>query len=129
MKNGKRTFAIIGIIILVLMIGLILVFNFSKGFRQELRVKNMAASFYKYYYEDNSDKKDKDEIKVFLSNYAASGLRVRLGDMETYIDTHKVENYKVLKNCDKEKTSVIIYPKSPYGKTNFTVKVNMNCKK
>ena len=49
--------------------------------------------------------------------------------METYIDTHKVENYKVLKNCDKEKTSVIIYPKSPYGKTDFTVKVNMNCKK
>ena len=38
MKNGKRTFAIIGIIILVLMIGLILVFNFSKGFRQELRI-------------------------------------------------------------------------------------------
>lgn len=129
MKKGKKVFAIIGIIILVIIIGLILVFSFSKGFRQELRVKNMAGSFYKYYYEDNSDKKDKDKIKVFLSNYAASGLKVKLGDMETYIDTHKVENYKVLKGCDKDKTTVVIYPKAPYTKTDYEVKVNLSCKK
>ena len=126
--NVKKVFAIVGIIILVLIIGLIIILSLSKGLRQELRVKNVAGSFFKYYYEDNSDKTDKDKIKVFLSNYAASGLRVKLGDMETYIDTHKVENYKILKNCDKDKTSVIIYPKAPYGKTDYDVKVKMSCK-
>ena len=127
--NGKRVLAIIGIVFLVLVIGIILFLSLSKGMRQELRVKNIAGSFYKYYYEDNTDKKDKDKIKVFLSNYASSGLRVKLGDMETFIDTHKVENYNILKNCDKDKTSVIIYPKAPYGKKDYTVKVKMSCKK
>lgn len=127
--TGKKVLAVIGIILLLIIIGTIIFVRFSKRFRQELRVKNVAGSFYKYYYEDNSDKTDKDKIKVFLSNYASSGLRVRLGDMETYIDTHKVENYSVLKNCDKDKTKVTIYPKAPYGKTDYEVKVKLSCKK
>ncbi len=125
--NKKKVFAIIGIVLLVLIIGFIIIMNVSKGSRAKLRVKNMANSFYKYYYEDNSDKSDKDKIKVFLSNYADSGLTIKLGDMETYIDTHKVENYKILEKCDKNKTKVTIYPKAPYDKTDYDVKIKMSC--
>ena len=126
--NGKKVFAIIGIVVLVLIIGIIIFLSLSKGMRQELRIKNLASSFYTYYYEENSDKKDEDKIKVFLSNYASSGLTIKLGDMETYIDTHKVENYSILKNCDKDKTKITIYPKSPYGKKDYDVKIKMSCK-
>ena len=125
--NKKNVIAMIGIFILVLLIGAIIALNVSKGARAKLRVRNMANSFYTYYYEDNSDKEDKDKIRVFLSRYAASGLTIRLGDMETYIDTHKVENYKILKKCDKNKTKVTIYPKAPYGKTDYDVKIKMSC--
>ncbi len=125
--NGKRIFAIIGIIILLSVIVFVISFSLSKGKRAEVKLKTLAGIFYKYYYEDNSDKKDKDKIKVFLSNYAASGLTIKLTDMETYIDTHKVEDYKLLKKCDKEKTTIVIYPKAPYNKEDYEIRLNMNC--
>ena len=131
MKNktkSKKVLAIIGIIVLILLIGTIIILNASKETRIKLRIKNLAGTFYSYYYEENTDKKDKDKIKVFLSNYASSGLRIKLGDMETYLDTHKVENYNILKKCDKDKTKITIYPKFPYEKKDYDVKIKMSCK-
>ena len=125
--ENKRLLAIIGIIILFLVIVFVVTFSLSKGKRAEVKLKNLAGIFYKYYYEDNSDKKDKDKIKVFLSNYASSGLTIKLKDMETYIDTHKVEDYKLLKKCDNEKTTIVIYPKAPYNKDDYEIRLNMDC--
>lgn len=126
--NKKIIFVITIIIILVLFLGVLVFLNLDTEKRAETRLKQLSKVFYKYYYEDNSDKKDKDKIKVFLSNYSSTGLTIKLKDMETYIDTKKVENYKDLKKCNAEETKITIYPKSPYGKEDFKVELNLKCK-
>lgn len=128
-KNKGRVIAIIGILILVLFLGVLVFYNMNSEKRAEARLNQISKIFYKYYYEDNSNKDDKDAIKVFLSKYAASGLTIRLKDMKIYIDSKKVENYKALKNCNEEETKVTIYPTTPYGKNDFKIKTKMSCKK
>ena len=128
-KNKGRVIAIIGIFILVLFLGVLVFYNMNGEKRAEARLNQISKIFYKYYYEDNSNKDDKDAVKVFLSKYAASGLTIRLKDMKIYIDSKKVENYKALKNCNEEETKVTIYPTTPYGKNDFKIKTKMSCKK
>lgn len=128
-KNKGRVIAIIGILILVLFLGVLVFYNMNSEKRAEARLNQISKIFYKYYYEDNSNKDDKDAVKVFLSKYAASGLTIRLKDMKIYIDSKKVENYKALKNCNEEETKVTIYPTTPYGKNDFKIKTKLDCKK
>lgn len=128
-SNKGKIFAIIALVMLVGVVGFLLVYSLNGEKRAEKRLNKLAKSFYSYYYKDNSDKEDKDKIKVFLSKYAASGLTVRLKDMKIYVDTKRVQDYRALKNCDEEKTKVTIYPKTPYGKDDFTIKTTMSCKK
>lgn len=128
-KNKGRVIALIGIFILVLFLGVLVFYNMNGEKRAEARLNQISKIFYKYYYEDNSNKDDKDAIKVFLSKYAASGLTIRLKDMKIYIDSKKVENYKALKNCNEEETKVTIYPTTPYGKNDFKIKTKLDCKK
>lgn len=128
-KNKGRVIAIIGIFILVLFLGVLVFYNMNGEKRAEARLNQISKIFYKYYYEDNSNKDDKDAVKVFLSKYAASGLTIKLKDMKIYIDSKKVENYKALKNCNEEETKVTIYPTTPYGKNDFKIKTKMSCKK
>lgn len=128
-KNKGRVIAIIGIFILVLFLGVLVFYNMNGEKRAEARLNQISKIFYKYYYEDNSNKDDKDAVKVFLSKYAASGLTIKLKDMKIYIDSKKVENYKALKNCNEEETKVTIYPTTPYGKNDFKIKTKLDCKK
>ena len=127
--NKGRIIAIIALVILLLVVGVLVFYNMNGEKRAKTRLTQISKIFYKYYYEDNSDKNDKDAIKVFLSKYAASGLTIRLKDMKVYIDSKKVENYKALKKCDEEKTKVIIYPQTPYGKDDFKIETKLDCKK
>ncbi|MBQ9014241.1 MAG: hypothetical protein IJ094_11955 [Bacilli bacterium] len=126
--NKGRVVAIILLVILLLVVGVLVFYNMNGEKRAKTRLTQISKIFYKYYYEDNSDKNDKDAIKVFLSKYAASGLTIRLKDMKVYIDSKKVENYKALKKCDEEKTKVIIYPQTPYGKDDFKIETKLDCK-
>lgn len=128
-SNRGKTIAIIVLVLLFIFVGLLVFLNLDSERRAKTRLNQLAKVFYSYYYKDNSDKEDKDKIKVFLSNYAASGLTIRLKDMRIYIDSKKVENYSLLKKCDEEKTKVIIYPKAPYEKNDFKVKTVLSCKK
>lgn len=127
-KNKKKTFAIIGIIILLIILCFILLISMSKDNRQERKMKQLGKIFYSYYYEEKVDKKDKDKVKVYMSNYADTGLTISLKDLKVYLDTHKIENYSALNTCDESKTKVTVYPVSPYGKKDYKIKTNLNCK-
>lgn len=127
--NKGRIIAIIALVILLLVVGVLVFYNMNGEKRAEARLNQISKIFYKYYYEDNSNKDDKDAVKVFLSKYAASGLTIKLKDMKIYIDSKKVENYKALKNCNEEETKVTIYPTTPYGKNDFKIKTKLDCKK
>ena len=126
-KNTKLYIVSILIVVLVLIVIGLLIALLGGEKRAERKLNSLAKTFYEYYYEENEDKNDKDKIIVFLSNYASSGLTIKLGDLETYLDTHKVENYKALKKCDKDKTKVTFYPVAPYGKKDYKIKTTLDC--
>lgn len=126
--NKKKTFAIIGIIILLIILIIILSINFSKDGREQRKMKNLAKTFYSYYYAEKENKDDKDAIKVYMSNYADTGLTISLKDLKVYLDSHKIENYSVLNTCDESKTKVTVYPVAPYGKKDYKIKTTLICK-
>lgn len=125
--NKKRLIAIVGIAILLVALVFIFIVNANAEKRAERKLNNLAKTFYNYYYEEKSDKNDESKITEFLSEYADTGLTIKLKDMKVYLDNHKVENYKSLSKCDDDKTRVTIYPFSPYGKGDRTIKTTLEC--
>ena len=123
----KRIMPIILIALLVIVIGVIVLINMGGEKRAQRKLNTVADKFYSYYYDDNSDKKDKEVIKEFLSNYVDTGITINLKNLKLYMDTKKIENYGALNKCDEEKTKVIITPFSPYGKKDKTITTILDC--
>ena len=125
----KKSILIICLIVVLLLIvgGIVLVPKFLKSTNKESVVTKLTEEFYGYYYDENGKSTD---IKQFLANYKDSGLKISLGDIEVYLNgkNGKEGDYKALDKCDVDKTYATIYPKEPYGKKDFTVKVELSCK-
>lgn len=124
----KSIIAIVAIVLLALIIvGIILLTKvFGKPNREQELIK-LTKDFYGYYYKEVAKTND---VEKFLKGYKDTGLKINLANIETYLDGQKGENgdYSVFNNCDIDKTSVTIYPKSPYGKKDIEIKVNLECK-
>ena len=120
--------AIIGIFLLIIILIFILIVNANAEKRAEKKLNSLAKTFYKYYYEEQSNKKETNAIADYLSQYSDTGLTINLRDLKVYMDNHKIENYKALSKCDEKKTKVTIYPFSPYGKKDRTIKTTLECK-
>lgn len=124
-----------------LSVGLILIFVFvfliSTGtivFSKEKRLSNdfqmLGQNFYTdFYYKQVSTGKSEKEVSNFLSQFKEIGIKVSLGNIEKY---NTEENNKKIKKLEKAKCSktdsiITIYPKSPYGKNDYTLKINLKC--
>ena len=127
MKSKKKALAVIGILLLLIALIFIIIVNLNAEKRAERRLRSLSKTFYSYYYKEQSDKNDDAKIKEFLSKYVDTGLTIKLKDMKVYLDNHKVENYSLLSKCDDDKTKVTIYPFSPYGKNDRTIKTTLEC--
>ena len=126
-RNRKSVLAVIGIVVIGAILGFIIFVTSGTDKRAEKRLNELGKKFYDYYYVEQSDKDDKTKIATFLEKYKETGLTIRLKDLKIYLDNHKVENYKALEKCDEEKTKVTIYPISPYGKKDRTIKTTLKC--
>ena len=83
-----------------------------------------------YYYKVTAEGKTNEELKEFLEKFKDIGLHFNLVELEKYSDENKMiisQFLKQNKKCEKSKTEVIIYPKDPYSKTDFTSDLKMNC--
>ena len=124
----KRSIIIISLIVILVLVigGILLIPKIFVGVNKEAYVTNLTKEFYGYYYDENAKTTD---IKKFLANYKDSGLKISLGDLEVYLNGKKGKegDYKLLDKCDVDKTYATIYPKSPYGKKDITVKVELSC--
>lgn len=136
MKNKKKIILII--VLLIMLIGLgILIFILTEDLRlpKEEKIVNelnsMGGQIYiEYYYPSILSGKNLDEVKEYLKDFETTGLKFNLTELEKYSDEFKesVSNFKNGdKKCDKSNTMVIIYPKSPYGKSDFTIGVKLDC--
>lgn len=127
MKNKRY---IILISILLIIIGGIIILVNSKIGREALAkrdIRKITSTFYNYYYDENNYD---NNVKEFLKEYTSSGLNISLGDMEVYIESKSNGGtiYKSLEKCDRANTKIIIYPKSPFGKSDYDLDFKLKCK-
>ena len=125
----------IGVIVLVALLvvvaagfGLSYAFNPSKKSKLETELKEMGKSFYEdFYYDLVVNSNGVENIKKFET----TGIKVDLDNLsrQSNESKEKVKDFVNDKNeeCNKNNTKVIIYPKDPYGKTNYELEIQVDC--
>lgn len=127
---------IIAISAVVVVIVLCLIIFLPKGSSEKELTKNMeklGSFFYENFYYPHQEETQKNNgvsMDEFLVSYSASGLKINLENISKIsgVDKKLVDSMKNgKKECDKNNTSVTIYPKEPYGVKDYEVKVNLDC--
>lgn len=132
-KKFGRGLATFLLILLIIALGYLLYTYFYGGSKEdkiERKLIKMTKTFYEEYYYDAlvEEKGSKDNAIVYLSKYADKGLKISFGSLKEYFDTEKGNmNYTELMDCNENDTRAIIYPKSPYGKTDYSIKIKLAC--
>lgn len=135
-RTGKKRIIILAalvIIVVVVIIGAVLLLG-KKSNEKDLRTSltEMGRNFYEnFYYEQVGS--SADEKTTLLSKFTTIGIKVDLENLERYNNGEFSETIKKFKNnktkekCSKTSTKAIIYPKSPYGKTDYQIETELDC--
>ena len=137
--NNKKTFIVAGVallLVVIVIVGAVTLFGeshaLSKKQQYEKTLKDMGKDFYENYYYERTGKND-EERKTFLSKYSSTGIKIDLENLGRYngqFNKEKVAELVDSKNknvCDTKNTRVIIVPKEGYGKTDYEIKVELDC--
>ena len=132
-KNNKSVIIVVVIVIVAIVVGVILGLG-KRGNEKELEssLNKMGKNFYEnfYYKQVGSSSEERSSL---LSKFSTIGIKIDLDNLSRYNDgefkkeINKFVNSKTGEKCNKTKTKVTIYPKSPYGKTDYTVKADLDC--
>lgn len=124
-------------LVVIILIVIIIVLNsngtimFNKNSRLKSELKSTGTKFYtKFYYDQITKDKNEKQITAELENFKSIGIKVNLNSLKKYsYDINKKSIDLLEKNeCDITNTSVTIYPKKPYRKTDFSIETNLECK-
>lgn len=131
-NNKKIIIGAIGLIVLVLVIiGIVFgVKSCGKASNEKQLTKNLTAmgkTFYEEFYYPQMEN-SQDDVKEYMKRFESTGIKVNLANLSkiSKVDKKLVESLTKEK-CDEEKTSVRITPKSPYGKTDYDIEVELSC--
>lgn len=133
-KLNKKVLVILAIILIAVIVVLLFVVFGKKSNEKELNtsLSEMGKNFYEnFYYEQIGS--SADERTSLLSKFTTIGIKIDLENLERYNDGEFKDEIKEFKNsltgekCNKTKTKVIIYPKAPYGKTDYKVETELDC--
>lgn len=133
-KANKKIIILVVLIIIVLVgVGAFMLFGKRSNEKElETSLTEMGRSFYEnFYYEQVGS--SADEKTSLLSKFTTIGIKVDLENLERYNDGEFSKSIKEFKNnktnekCNKTKTKVVIYPKSPYGKTDYKIEAELDC--
>lgn len=133
LKENKKI-AIIIAVALVILIAIICALLFSKKSNEEILKVNMekiGKTFYEDYYYPSQEKSQED-VKAFLEKFQQNGIKINLTNLAkvSKIDQSLINdmvNAKTKKKCDFDKTYVTIYPKKPFKKDSYKMKVDLDC--
>lgn len=132
-KFDKKILYIIGgvLIIIVLIFVIVKCVNNPKA-KTTKSVKEMGEAFYtEYYYKELSKGKSNKELSNILSKFKDKGIKISINNLSLYksgVYKEKIESMKKDFKCDGKNTKVIIYPKSPYGKNDYKIETELQCK-
>ena len=94
-------------------------------------LETMGKSFYEEFYYPHQAASNEDVAK-FLETYSENGIKADLENISkvSVVDkelAEKMVNNKTKEKCDTKKTTITFYPKTPYGKTDYEMQVNLEC--
>lgn len=132
MKNiDKKKIIIIGSIVAILISCIILILlknnssskSSSKSSLEDLLI-TLGSDFYENHYYPGIQNKE------LLNDYKESGVNIDINSLNVIIPLPE-ETKKILnKNkCDYQNTKLIIYPNTPFGSTDYKIKVELSCEK
>lgn len=137
MKKTKWIISIAVIVVVAIAVGIVW-FNNQHGQSSEekltKKLESIGADFYENFYYDNvSSGKSEEETKTFLERFTDIGIKINLDNLSRYNQGSKAEEIKAFVNdktnipCEINNTRAVIYPKDPYGKTDYEVKAELDC--
>lgn len=131
-ENRVKTIGIAAGIVVVIAVIIVLIVakpfgNKDKKVEKQLneRMTELAKNFYENYYFDQVGSEfvkghAENGIKIDLANLA----RINNSDSQSVLDEFKNKDGEA---CNTTTTKVTIYPKDPYGKTDYELKIELDC--
>lgn len=115
---GILAFIIIAVIVILSL------FNKNKNMSLDESLTKLGQEFYENnYYPSLRDKE-------LLANYVETGLNVDINSLSVLVPIDETTKQLLSKkNCDYQNTKLIFIPNSPYGSTDYTIKVELACEK
>lgn len=136
LKIQKVTLIVAILIIIGLIVIGVLTFKSIKN-NQEQRVEEkyknqileMGKNFYEDFFYDIAVNSQGIEL---IQKYSETGIKVDLNSLAQRNDDNKkivesMVNPKTNEKCDTSNSKVIIYPKDPYSKTDYTLEAILEC--
>ena len=131
-ENRTKTIGIIvGVAVVLVVIIVLLVAkpfgNKDKKVEKQLndRMSQLAKNFYEDYYFDQVGSE-------FVKGHAENGIKIDLANLARINNSDSQSILNEFKNsegeaCDTTKSKATIYPKDPYGKTDYELKIALEC--
>lgn len=134
-KSKNNIFiCIVGFVVLAIIVLILILLLYKKDNKKELEnsLSEMGKNFYEnFYYEQIGS--STDERNNLLAKFTTIGIKIDLENLGRYNngefgkDIKEFVNNKTKKKCSRTNTKVIIYPKSPYGKTDYKIETELDC--
>lgn len=136
-KKKIMIYAGIAFILILIIVIAIVARNISKNNRTEKErltdyIQNKAENFYQDSYYPQVSKLT-DDIETFLSNFQNEGISMSInvlidnGAMTEEDAKNNMKNKDDDIKCDYDNTKAVIYPKSPYKKNSYDIRVQLDC--
>lgn len=137
--DNQKTIIVSGvalILVVIVIVGAVFLFGNSSTMsnkeQYEKTLREMGKDFYENYYYDRTGKTD-EERQNFLSKYSTTGIKIDLENLGRYNSEANKDKIAELINpdnknvCDAKNTRVIIIPKEGYKKTDYEIKIELDC--
>ena len=129
----KNKILIISIIIVLVIAITLIFFLFIKKDKPledpkkdlEINLKQMGEQYYNSFYKGLVGS---GNVNI-LEAYVELGIKVNINGLEVFYesDEEALNNLKSFSDCDKVETRVIIYPKAPFGESDYSVDTTIEC--
>ena len=130
-------YAGIGLLIIIVLILVLVINNSNKAEKTEKErltsyLEKKAKNFYQNdYYPQVSELTD--DMETFLANFEQEGISMSINvliDNGAITEAEAKENMRNKDNdtrCDYDNTKAIIYPKDPYKKDSYDIRIQLDC--
>lgn len=138
MTNKRKSVVAITLLLLsvIIIIGVLSILKGSSNTEAKLskKMEREGAKFYtEFYYDQITVGKNEEEITSFLSSFEEHGIKIDLENLSKFNSKGSSDLSSEFTNsireiqCDTRNSKVIIFPESPFKKSDFSLRVELDC--